>query len=337
MTKDKHKSEVKPGNEASDLRQRTETSRRTGRSSAGTTHYEQPVMMPKGLGEKYPILLDIASVPILIANADGNILAANKKAEYCFGYKKKELIQMNITQIHPKEEFEKVMYVFRGMRERRLSTCHNTKVVRKDGRLIPVDITGSVIEYGGEKLIPGIFWDITEHKQMEEKLERQGKRLKRIVEERTAELRRSKEDLESKSRTLEGLNTALKVLLHRREEDRKEMEERFVSNVKQLVLPYVEEMKKGYPSPHHHSCLSIIESNLKELMSPFLHSVRQLNLSPREIQVASLIRDGKRTKEISDIIGVAPSAIDFYRKNIRRKLYLNNKKHNLQSYLQSLG
>jgi len=95
-------------------------------------------------------------------------------------------------------------------------------------------------------------------------------------------------------------------------------------------------MKKGRLDPQQRSHLSILETNLNEIVSPFLHTIRQLNLTPRETQIASLIKDGKTTKEIAEIIGVATSSIDTYRNNIRSRLGLNNKKVNLQSYLQSI-
>jgi PAS domain S-box-containing protein len=323
-------------NEFSGLCHEKEPSKTARVSAIDITHPKQAERILKKSDEKYRMLLDNASDAVLLADVDGNFLEGNKKAERLIGYTKEELTKMNVTQIHPEEELEKVMHVFRGMRESILDSCNDTKVVRKDGKLVSVDITGSAIEYGGRKLIQGIFRDITDHKQMEKRLRRHREQLKQKVEKRTAELRKSKEDLEIKSKTLEELNAALKVLLRQREEDRKDLEERFASNVKKLVLPYVEKMKKAEIDPHHHFYLSIIESNLNELISPFLHTIQQLNLTPREIQVASLIKDGKTTKEISEMIGVGPGAIDFYRKNIRRKLNLNRQKINLQSFLQSI-
>jgi DNA-binding CsgD family transcriptional regulator len=66
-----------------------------------------------------------------------------------------------------------------------------------------------------------------------------------------------------------------------------------------------------------------------------LRNIRQLNLTPREAQVADLIKEGKSSKEIATIIGLATNAIDSYRNSIRRKLGLNKVKTSLQSYLQS--
>jgi PAS domain S-box-containing protein len=180
-----------------------------------------------------------------------------------------------------------------------------------DGNIFDAEISLHVIEVGQEKLLYGVIRDISKRKQAEN-------------------------ELRIKSASLEELNTALKVLLRQREEDKKDLEDRVVSNVKRLVIPYIEKMKKNHLDLQQLSNLNILEANLNEIVSPFLHTVRQLNLTPRETQVASLVKDGKTTKEIAETIGVGISAVDSYRNSIREKLGLNNKKVNLQSYLQSL-
>jgi DNA-binding CsgD family transcriptional regulator len=49
-----------------------------------------------------------------------------------------------------------------------------------------------------------------------------------------------------------------------------------------------------------------------------------------------LIKEGRPTKEIADIMNLSPATIQFYRKNIREKLNITNSKLNLQSYLRKL-
>lgn len=84
--------------------------------------------------------------------------------------------------------------------------------------------------------------------------------------------------------------------------------------------------------------LQIIETNLNNLISPFLIrlSAQYTHLSSREIQVAHLVKEGKTTKEIAEILGVSTKAIDLYRGGIRRKLGLKCKSTNLKSHLASL-
>lgn len=51
--------------------------------------------------EKYHAILENASDAILLADTQGNIIEANRKAEELWGYTKEELLQMHYTQLHP--------------------------------------------------------------------------------------------------------------------------------------------------------------------------------------------------------------------------------------------
>jgi len=84
--------------------------------------------------------------------------------------------------------------------------------------------------------------------------------------------------------------------------------------------------------------LSIIESNLNEIISPFIReiSLKYLKLTPTEIQIANLVRHGSTTKDIAEILNVSPRTVETHRKNIRRKIGLEGKKANLRSHLLSL-
>jgi hypothetical protein len=162
--------------------------------------------------------------------------------------------------------------------------------------------------------------DITERKRMESAL-----------------LQREKE-LEAKSLDLEETNTALKVLLKRREQDQKEFGANVSSNMKELIFPYVEKLRNSRLDNMQRTYLSILESHLEEIGAPFLRKISSefTNLSPMELQIAGLIREGKRNKEISEILGVSVNTILTHRYHLRTKLGLKNKNINLMSYLKSI-
>jgi PAS domain S-box-containing protein len=152
------------------------------------------------------------------------------------------------------------------------------------------------------------------------------------------ELEEKESELLAKSRNLEDLNTALRVMLKQRAEDREELEQTLLSNVKELIMPNLEKLSKGGSEQSRQIYHDLIASNLEEMFSPFSRklSTRFRNLTTTEVQVAHLIKDGKNSKEIADVMSVSSSAIDVYRYRIRRKLGLNNQKVNLRSYLLSL-
>jgi DNA-binding CsgD family transcriptional regulator/signal transduction protein with GAF and PtsI domain len=155
----------------------------------------------------------------------------------------------------------------------------------------------------------------------------------------TKALQESEEHLRSKTNKLEEINTALNVLLEKREEDKILLQEQVLSNVKRLALPYVEKLKKGKLTEIQIALLDILESSLHEIISPFSLklSSNSFGLTPSEIKVADLIRQGKGTKEIAAIRNLSDKTVGRHRENIRNKLGIKNKKTNLQSHLNSLA
>jgi FixJ family two-component response regulator len=174
--------------------------------------------------------------------------------------------------------------------------------------------------------------EISERRRTEVLLREARENLERLVEERTAEL-------EAKTTNLEELNVALKVLLKQREDDRRDLEDNLMHNVKNLVLPHLEKLKSMELSASHIIYIEILESNIHQITSPLARQLSSsyFSLTPTEIRVASLIRQDRTTKEIADTFHVSESAIIYHRHNIRKKLGLNNQKINLKTYLQSLG
>lgn len=577
--------------------------------------------------EKYRSLLEHAHDAIMIADFEGNLLEVNKRAEELLGYTKEELVGTNISKIHPEEELGRILYTFNQMVQGKTHTLLDTKVLRKDGKLVPVDLSGGTIEYGGKKVAQAICRDIADRKKIEEQLKDYQNHLEKLVDERTKELKESEERyrnmfenavegfyqttpegrflkvnpalarmygydspeelvrsvtnigaeiyvnperrkefiafaekdgvvrnfetearrkdgsrkyvslnaravrdesgrtlyfegtvqdvtqqkltseqmkaqrdlalmlartdrleeglatilqaavivsgmesggillknretggfdlvssigitktfqdkiryapaegfvwsvlverkafhtrtsrdmtpvasdegfksisvlpicegnevtgclvmaskkmidfpeevlvgleslaagsgnsisrmrardrleqemlvrreteeaLEAERQNLMEANAALKVLLRYREDDNRELEEKFVGNVKHLVLPYVEKLKRGISDPIQRMNIGFIESNLNEIISPFLKSIQSFNLTPRQVQIVSLIREGKTTKDIALLLAMNTQAVDIQRFLIRKKLGLNKSKTNLQTYLKSL-
>ncbi|MBN2059625.1 MAG: PAS domain S-box protein [Deltaproteobacteria bacterium] len=153
------------------------------------------------------------------------------------------------------------------------------------------------------------------------------------------DLKNSENELKNKSTNLEETNTALKVLLKHRENDRYEMEEKIFRNIGELVLPYMEKIKGAGLSSTQSSFVSIIEKHLNEIVSTFLLKMERKHpgLTPREVQIASLVKNGHTTKEISKILNIEMTTINNHRNSLRRKMGLKGKDTNLRSYLSSFS
>ena len=189
-----------------------------------------------------------------------------------------------------------------------------------EGKDLWIDVSLTVIPIKGRKIMYTVWRDITERKQAERALEIREK------------------ELDAKSKNLEEVNAALKVLLKERENDKKELEEKIVSNVKNLIMPYLEKLKRGKLDANHMTYLGIIEENLNDIISPFMQNVglKYAHLTPTEIDITTLVKNGRSTKEISDLLCISPGTVKFHRNNIRKKLGLIKENVNLRTYLLSL-
>ncbi|MGA3172933.1 MAG: helix-turn-helix transcriptional regulator [Syntrophorhabdales bacterium] len=145
--------------------------------------------------------------------------------------------------------------------------------------------------------------------------------------------------LSEKSRRLEEAHTALSVLLERYHEDRAQLREGVLTNVREMIVPYLEKLRRTKLDQTQTEYVDIIQRGLAYIVSPFAIRIssRTLNLTRREIEVAYLIREGKTTKQIARFLNLSPRAVDTHRYNLRRKLGIGAKKINLRSHILSLA
>ena len=151
-------------------------------------------------------------------------------------------------------------------------------------------------------------------------------------------LRQSQKELIEQKQSLEEVNIAMKVLLKQREADKLELEKKVLNNVKDLVFPYVDKLKNTRLKGKDRTLVEIIDTHLHDIISPLLQrfSNAKILLTPQEMQVAALVKDGKTSKEIADVLNVSETTVNFHRKNLRVKFGLTNKRTNLRSYLMSI-
>lgn len=151
-------------------------------------------------------------------------------------------------------------------------------------------------------------------------------------------LRKSRQAVDEQARSLEESNIALKVLLEQRDKDRQDLERKVLANVKGLVLPYVEKLKGARLKPRERTLVEIVEAHLHDIISPLLQRIAHADiiLTPQEMQVAALIKDGRSSKEIAQVLHISEATVNFHRKNLRIKFGLKDRRINLRSHLLSM-
>jgi len=192
--------------------------------------------------------------------------------------------------------------------------------ITKDGRLIPCESASTNIQYNGQPAVLVIIRDITERQNAERELKKRG------------------EELKEKANDLQEVNAALKVLLKHRDEDKAEVEERVLSNIQTLIMPFLEKLRNKGLDKKQAAYANILETNLKDIVSPFSRrlTLKHLKLTPAEIQISNLIKQGSTSKEIADLLNLSERTIESHRKNIRKKTGIKNKKENLRTHLMNL-
>jgi DNA-binding NarL/FixJ family response regulator len=130
----------------------------------------------------------------------------------------------------------------------------------------------------------------------------------------------------------------LKLLWRKRGEDKTELEEKVLANMKQLVHPALEKLRVTKLDERQKAFIGIMESSLEEIASSFSLKLasQYLNLTPTELQVANFVKHGNSTKEIAALLNLSTKTIESHREKIRQKLGIKNRRKNLRTHLLSL-
>ncbi len=292
-----------------------------------TTDITEQKLAEKALREseqRFRAIAETTSDAIVVNDANGIIHYWNEGARRIFGYTREEILGKSAYNLIPEKKHsankKHLKELITTGKHPLLNKPVEMPCIKKNGTEFPAEVSTSYWQRGEKFFFCSIIRDITKRKQAEN------------------ELSRSRSELQVQSENLAEVNAALKVLLHQRDEDKIRLEEKVLSNIKELILPYMSRLRLSPLNQRQKSFIDVIESNLTEIIAPFSHelSSQYYNLTPAEIQIAGLIKEGKTTKEIAELLQSSARAVEFHRNNLRKKLGLVNKKANLRTFLLSL-
>lgn len=274
--------------------------------------------------EKYRTLLESIDEGYFEVDFSGKFTFVNDVLCRVFQYSRDELLEMNNKAYTNELTLSKLNEVFDNIYKTGCpAKVIDYDIIRKDGETRMLEMSVSLVKDSSEKPsgFRGILRDVTERKRME------------------IALAKRERELEIKSMNLEEANTALKVLLKQRDEDKKELEHSVLANVKQLIKPFMEKLETTKLDENQKVCIDTINTNLDNIISPFLNNLGLscYRLTPQEIHIANLVKEGKTTKEIAGFLNLSTRTVEFHRDNLRKKFGLKDKKNNLRSYLITLS
>jgi len=307
--------------------------------------------------QRYRTLLESSPDPIVVYDMSGVATYVNPAFEQTFGRSREELLGKQIDFV-PEDAWPETRAAIEDMLSGKTIQLFETRRKTRDGRVLDVQLSSTLYMDRNGRPAGNIVTlrDISARKRTERELRRYHDRLEERVAERTAELaranvklereieerkrveralRRGEADLKAQSHHLAEVNTALKVLVKQRDDNKKEIGQTVLSNVTELVAPYLEKLKKSRLSAEQKALVKIIEANLENIISPFAIrlSSKFLNFTPMEIRVANLVKQGKTNKEIAELLLLSKNTVLFHRYNIRTKLGLKGRKINLRTHL----
>jgi PAS domain S-box-containing protein len=289
--------------------------------------------------ESYRNLIENVSDGVYKLNAKGYFTFINPISMQRMGVSEKDYQSCHYLDFVIPEHHEKVGGQFERVMKGQETQPYELQYRNREGQLRTVEVKSKPI-FKNRKVVGllGISRDISIRKQAEEMILNAKNRLEQMVETRTKELEDKTEQLGLRTRNLEEMNTALNVLLNKIENDKKELENNIRANLQESLFPHLENLKNSNLGEAQRACVTVMEETVNTIATPFIKNLRlkHSNLSSKEIQVSSLIKEGRTTKEIATILNVSVKDVEFHRYNIRKKLNLTRKKTSLSAYLSQL-
>ncbi len=306
-------------------RRRMEADHKAARSDAALQKNENIHLL-----ERFRMVAESTHAAIFICNGD-RFLYVNSACERITGYPRKTLLEMKPVQVLYSAEQGRVQGEIQGVidRQTRGYRCE-LAILTAQGREVRVEVTVNRTFDDGAPAILGTALDITSHKELESELSAQ-------LEARTEELAQVLRKMEE-GQHLDDLRTLMEMMVQEKDGGRRALEENISANLRQVIFPEIRNLKQKSRDKEIRRLLLLLEKELEQLTSAFSSTLSssRYGLTPMEIRISALIREGLTTDEISEHLHIASKTVSFHRSNIREKLGIKNHKINLQTYLLNL-
>lgn len=270
---------------------------------------------------KFQDLIEATTDWIWEVDKEGVYVYVSPKVKELLGYEASDILGKTLFDFMPREEAKKASNVFKkNVIHKELFYGLEKVYHHKDGHLVILETSGVPIfdEEGRLRGYRGIDRDITKRKKAE------------------MMLKISESTLKQQKLALEQKNAALKEVIEHIEREKNKIKDDIAINVGEVLLPLLNRLGLKGTS---HKYVNLLKYHLEELTSSFGRKITEKSkkLTPREIEICSMIKGGLTSKEASELLNISYQTIVKHRKHIRKKLGISsNKDVNLVSFLQRI-
>jgi len=277
-------------------------------------------------------IFDNANDAMLATHDDGVVHCyMNRSACKMTGYNISELMNMGFKDlVHPEE----IAKIEDRLEKRRkgvdLPGCYETRIVSKNGEVIPVEVTVTVSQGENNGLSFSILKDIRKEKHLENEMNKSLHMLKE-------ELVKNRSEWESLNRELVQTHQAMSVLARNIDSKKVELEEKVNTTITSKIMPIIKELQTEKRIKRFWPEISSMAEYLNSITTKSeLHLKIISVLTETEMKIAAMVKNKMSTKEIASVMYISLETVKAHRKNIRRKLKIHNTKHKLSEYLAAV-
>lgn len=275
----------------------------------------------------------------IVVSKEMSIVYANHQACRLLNYDQQDFFRTEAGMIFPNDMLDRLHEIFEAQpgKDPYPSLWMNTSIINKEGvkRPIKLCVSGTVwdgIPSAVAILPPDLETEAVEGTRkvlLEEALKQQ-------LREKDQQIEEQRQMYDAISMQLLETNKAIAVLARSYEKSKEELGIKISKVINRKIIPVLIELKASTLATENGLNLDILEKHLRDLGSGLLNNQERFDLfSSTELKVATMIKNGATTQEIANQLYISPHTVKTHRKNIRKKLNIQNQAANLMVYLNS--
>jgi len=222
---------------------------------------------------------------------------------------------------------------------------HEMELPARNGRKIRALASANMVRHGtdGTHVMLLTLVEALPLDKAHEKIQLHNVQLQQTVKSLETDLAATAADLEGARRLLLEANSnrdkvtgSVQILVDQINKFKGELERKMAHNFSLTIKPLIDLLKTSGLTPSQAHLVDMLDFNVRNMTSPFgaVLANEGTRLSPREIQICGMIRDGKDSREIAATCSLSYETVLLHRKNIRKKLGLKKVKQNLETFLK---